>query len=164
MLSWRPGRRERDGTSKQGLAERAGFEPATELSPCDGLANRCLRPLGHLSSELVGRPFRSKMADMQHLTPSGPTLRSKRVGYPIPLPLGPTLRSKVSEMQHHFPPEFVSSIKLISCCPDKSQGKSRTIGWRNERGPFQYTQERASRLRAERRLWQATDWRRQSAG
>jgi hypothetical protein len=31
------------------LAERAGFEPATEFYPCDGLANRCLRPLGHLS-------------------------------------------------------------------------------------------------------------------
>jgi hypothetical protein len=31
------------------LAERAGFEPATRFYPCDGLANRCLRPLGHLS-------------------------------------------------------------------------------------------------------------------
>ncbi len=31
-------------------SERAGFEPAVEsLQPYDGLANRCLQPLGHLS-------------------------------------------------------------------------------------------------------------------
>jgi hypothetical protein len=51
------------------LAERAGFEPATELSPCDGLANRCLRPLGHLSSELVGPALRSNVLDIQYLFP-----------------------------------------------------------------------------------------------
>src|SRR4051812_36937485 len=30
--------------------ERAGFEPAVRFDTYDGLANRCLRPLGHLSS------------------------------------------------------------------------------------------------------------------
>ena len=30
-------------------ADRAGFEPAVEVSPYAGLANRCLQPLGHLS-------------------------------------------------------------------------------------------------------------------
>ncbi len=34
--------------------ERAGFEPAQRvLYPLDGLANRCLQPLGHLSSTLL---------------------------------------------------------------------------------------------------------------
>ena len=36
--------------SKQAVAEREGFEPSVEVSPYDGLANRCLRPLGHLST------------------------------------------------------------------------------------------------------------------
>ena len=31
------------------LAERQGFEPWIECYPYDGLANRCLQPLGHLS-------------------------------------------------------------------------------------------------------------------
>ena len=31
------------------LAERGGFEPPVEVSPYDGLANRCFRPLSHLS-------------------------------------------------------------------------------------------------------------------
>ncbi len=30
-------------------ADRAGFEPAVELTPYAGLANRSLQPLGHLS-------------------------------------------------------------------------------------------------------------------
>ena len=32
------------------LAERGGFEPPVEVSPYDGLANRCFRPLSHLSA------------------------------------------------------------------------------------------------------------------
>ncbi len=32
------------------MAEKGGFEPPTEVSPCDGLANRCFRPLSHLSA------------------------------------------------------------------------------------------------------------------
>ena len=32
------------------LAERAGFEPAEEREPLDGLANRCLGPLDYLSN------------------------------------------------------------------------------------------------------------------
>ena len=36
----------------QAVAEREGFEPSVEVSPYDGLANRCLRPLGHLSTGL----------------------------------------------------------------------------------------------------------------
>ena len=31
--------------------DRAGFEPAVELAPYAGLANRYLQPLGHLSRE-----------------------------------------------------------------------------------------------------------------
>src|SRR5712691_1648628 len=31
------------------------LNPRQSFWPCDGLANRCLRPLGHLSTELVGR-------------------------------------------------------------------------------------------------------------
>jgi hypothetical protein len=31
------------------MAERGGFEPPVEVSPYDGLANRCFRPLSHLS-------------------------------------------------------------------------------------------------------------------
>ena len=31
------------------MAERAGFEPAVEFNPYDDLANRCFRPLSHLS-------------------------------------------------------------------------------------------------------------------
>ena len=31
-------------------AEEAGFEPAIEIAPYAGLANRCLQPLGHPSS------------------------------------------------------------------------------------------------------------------
>ena len=33
------------------LAERAGFEPAVRCYAYDGLANRCFRPLSHLSGE-----------------------------------------------------------------------------------------------------------------
>ncbi len=37
---------------KQKEAERAGFEPAVQGNPpYDGLANRCLQPLGHLSGQ-----------------------------------------------------------------------------------------------------------------
>ena len=37
------------------LAEREGFEPSIrDLVPYDGLANRCLQPLGHLSVEIEG--------------------------------------------------------------------------------------------------------------
>ncbi len=33
------------------MAERGGFEPPVEVfSPYDGLANRCFRPLSHLSA------------------------------------------------------------------------------------------------------------------
>ncbi len=32
------------------MAERAGFEPAVEFDPYDGLANRSFRPLRHLSA------------------------------------------------------------------------------------------------------------------
>jgi hypothetical protein len=39
----------------EGLAERGGFEPPVEFSPYDGLANRCFRPLSHLSAASVGR-------------------------------------------------------------------------------------------------------------
>src|SRR5215216_6271851 len=31
------------------VVERAGFEPAIQVAPYAGLANRCLQPLGHLS-------------------------------------------------------------------------------------------------------------------
>ena len=31
------------------LAERGGFEPPEGFNPFNGLANRCLKPLGHLS-------------------------------------------------------------------------------------------------------------------
>ena len=31
------------------FAEREGFEPSVRIAPYDGLASRCLRPLGHLS-------------------------------------------------------------------------------------------------------------------
>ena len=34
------------------MAERAGFEPAVEFDPYDGLANRSFRPLRHLSASV----------------------------------------------------------------------------------------------------------------
>ena len=34
------------------MAERAGFEPAVEFDPYDGLANRSFRPLRHLSAHI----------------------------------------------------------------------------------------------------------------
>src|ERR1700690_4449400 len=33
------------------MAERGGFEPPVEVSPYDGLANSCFRPLSHLSGD-----------------------------------------------------------------------------------------------------------------
>ncbi len=36
------------------MAERAGFEPAVEVTPHDRLAICCLQPLGHLSASKVG--------------------------------------------------------------------------------------------------------------
>lgn len=33
------------------MAEREGFEPSVVLTYYDGLANRCLKPLGHRSFE-----------------------------------------------------------------------------------------------------------------
>ena len=45
----RPFRRQAGGI---GVAEREGFEPSVEVSPYGSLANCCLRPLGHLSSDL----------------------------------------------------------------------------------------------------------------
>jgi hypothetical protein len=38
------------------MAERGGFEPPVEVSPYDGLANRCFRPLSHLSVEALEDP------------------------------------------------------------------------------------------------------------
>src|ERR1700722_7977751 len=35
------------------MAERRGFEPPVEVSPYDGLANRCFRPLSHLSARFL---------------------------------------------------------------------------------------------------------------
>src|SRR6266498_3852682 len=35
------------------MAERGGFEPPVEGSPYDGLANRCFRPLSHLSARCL---------------------------------------------------------------------------------------------------------------
>ena len=32
------------------MAERGGFEPPVPVAQYDGLANRCLRPLSHLSA------------------------------------------------------------------------------------------------------------------
>ena len=32
------------------MAERGGFEPPVRYDPYDGLANRCFRPLSHLSA------------------------------------------------------------------------------------------------------------------
>ena len=31
------------------VAEIVGFEPTVEFNPYDGLANRCLKPLSHIS-------------------------------------------------------------------------------------------------------------------
>ena len=39
---------QRVGVGKK-VAERAGFEPAVAFEGYDGLANRCFRPLSHLS-------------------------------------------------------------------------------------------------------------------
>lgn len=33
------------------MAEEGGFEPPVEFYPYDGLANRCLKPLGHPSAK-----------------------------------------------------------------------------------------------------------------
>ena len=52
-----------------------------------------LRPLGHLSTELVGRPFRSKMADTQYLFP----LLAERVGFEPTVPLRGQRFSRPSE-------------------------------------------------------------------
>ena len=38
------------------MAERAGFEPAEEREPLDGLANRCLGPLDYLSNAAILPP------------------------------------------------------------------------------------------------------------
>ena len=40
------------------LAERRGFEPPVDLSTYDGLANRCFRPLSHLSARRVSTSWR----------------------------------------------------------------------------------------------------------
>ena len=37
-------------TLQTGVTERTGFEPAVGFKPYDGLANRCFRPLSHLSN------------------------------------------------------------------------------------------------------------------
>ena len=39
------------------LAVRQGFEPWVPISRYDGLANRCLKPLGHLTTLERGRRF-----------------------------------------------------------------------------------------------------------
>jgi hypothetical protein len=36
------------------MAERGGFEPPVHLKAYDGLANRCFRPLSHLSVKVCG--------------------------------------------------------------------------------------------------------------
>ncbi len=40
------------------LAEREGFEPSKQVTPLDGLASRCIRPLCHLSVMVVRCAFR----------------------------------------------------------------------------------------------------------
>ncbi len=39
------------------MAEGEGFEPSIQISPYDGLANRCLQPLGHPSAKVLRLPF-----------------------------------------------------------------------------------------------------------
>ena len=126
MLSGRPGRPD-SGRASEVWRRGRDLNPRQSFWPCDGLANRCLRPLGHLSPELVELALRS----------TGP------------------------DIQYHFPPNsrflqpVSDSCTLLSCRPDRCQGKSRAIGWENERGPFQLILERTSPLRTRRRLWKA---------
>src|SRR5215472_6341518 len=45
--------RGKSGTDRPGLAETVGFEPTIQVSPYNGLANRRLQPLGHVSGAKV---------------------------------------------------------------------------------------------------------------
>lgn len=57
------------------MAEGMGFEPTIPVSQYDGLANRCLQPLGHPSGHLVrsvapmpvSRVFKGRMRACQRL-------------------------------------------------------------------------------------------------
>ena len=89
-------------------AERAGFEPAVRVNyPYDGLANRCLQPLGHLSgccetSEMsptglssprrrastnAGRVLRKRSGSVRTRAPCSPT---SQAGKPMPPQNRPT--------------------------------------------------------------------------
>jgi hypothetical protein len=48
---------------KHTVAEREGFEPSVEVSPYGSLANCCLRPLGHLSTDLSSSRTWNSYAD-----------------------------------------------------------------------------------------------------
>ena len=56
------------------LAERAGFEPAVRCDTYDDLANRCFRPLSHLSGRVSGNSAHLKTEikkENRHISHSG---------------------------------------------------------------------------------------------
>jgi len=74
------------------LVETVGFEPTDLLSQIDGLANRCLRPLSHVSKLVAGVGFEPH--DLWHMKPTrttSPLTRNKTGAggqFSLPLTLG----------------------------------------------------------------------------
>src|SRR6516165_7745500 len=65
--------RQRTGVDRA-VAEGVGFEPTREREPPGGFQDRCLKPLGHPSKQLIAHDFRSisdanKMRFATHLLP-----------------------------------------------------------------------------------------------
>ncbi len=62
--------------AKSKMAERGGFEPPVPVAQYDGLANRCLRPLSHLSASKnahrnrknIGANMRQTCLNIQYFT------------------------------------------------------------------------------------------------
>ena len=64
------------------MAERGGFEPPVDLSTYDGLANRCFRPLSHLS--VLGNPIITGVLwslSLYHIRP--PPFRAPHLLFPL---------------------------------------------------------------------------------
>lgn len=61
------------------MAEEGGFEPPVEFYPYDGLANRCLQPLGHSSTSGLGM-FRQSVPIVNHFKKNSqnPTRQTRR--------------------------------------------------------------------------------------
>ena len=82
----------RKKSASKGMAEREGFEPSVPLTEHDDLANRCLRPLGHLSKD---NDANASKRPLQYQNPT-PRVKRRRARQTFLDPARPTRRKGIA--------------------------------------------------------------------